>query len=70
VDVQLICSDKAQHRHRIEARDPSTRASNWLEIINRDFDAVDHTTIVIDAAGQAVEQSLAALQMAVCARMP
>jgi hypothetical protein len=62
--------DKAQHRHRIEARDPNTRASNWLEIINRDFDAVDHTTIVIDTAGQAVEQSLAALQMAVSARMP
>jgi predicted kinase len=46
VDVQVICSDNAQHRHRIEARDPNTRASNWLEIINRDFDAVDHTTIV------------------------
>ena len=70
VDVQVICSDKAQHRHRIEARDPNTRASNWLEIINRDFDAVDHTTIVIDTAGQAVEQSLAALQIAVSARMP
>ena len=70
VDVQVICSDNAQHRHRIEARDPNTRASNWLEIINRDFDAVDHTTIVIDTAGQAVEQSLAALQMAVSARRP
>jgi len=40
------------------------------KIINRDFDAVDHTTIVIDTAGQAVEQSLAALQMAVSARRP
>jgi predicted kinase len=70
VDVQVICSDKTQHRHRIEARDPGTRASNWLEIVNRDFNAVDHTTIVIDTAGQTVEQSLAALQMAVSARMP
>ena len=57
--VEVICSDKTQHRHRIEARNPDTRASNWLEIINREFDAVDHATVVIDTAGQTVE--LAAL---------
>jgi predicted kinase len=70
VDVEIICSDKVQHRNRIEARNPDTRASNWLEIINGEFDAVDHATIVIDTAGQTVEQSLMALQTAVSARMP
>lgn len=70
VDVQVICSDKTQHRRRIEARNSGTRGSNWLEIINRDFDAVDHATIVIDTAGQTAEQSLAALQTAVSGRMP
>jgi predicted kinase len=70
VDVQVICSDKTQHRYRIEARNPDTRGSNWLEIINRDLDAVDQATIVIDTARQTVEQSLVALQAAVCARMP
>jgi predicted kinase len=71
VDIQVTCSDKAQHRSRIEARTPDTCASDWLEIINRDFDAVDdQTTIVIDTAGQTVEQSLVALQTLVFARMP
>jgi predicted kinase len=70
VDVQVICSDTTHHRYRIEARNPDTRGSNWLAIINRNFDAADQTTIVIDTAGQTVEQSLVALQTAVSARMP
>jgi hypothetical protein len=70
VDVQVICSDETQHRHRIEARNPDTRGSNWLEVINRDFDAVDRAAIVIDTAGQTVERSLMALQAAISARMP
>jgi predicted kinase len=70
IDVHVICSDKTQHRRRIETRNPGTRAANWLEAINRDFDAVDHATIVIDTAGQTVEQSLAVLQAAISARVP
>jgi len=68
VDVEVICSDKTLHRHRIEARASGTRGSNWLEIINREFEAVDHATIVVDTAGKTVEQSLMALQAALSAR--
>jgi predicted kinase len=62
VDVEVICSSKIEHRQRIEARPPGTRASDWLEVINREFDAVDQAVIVVDTAGQTVEQSLVALQ--------
>lgn len=68
-DVEVVCSDPTEHRQRIEARTSSARASNWLEIIDREFDGPDRKAIVIDTAGRTVEQCLAALLAALAARM-
>jgi predicted kinase len=68
VDVVVVCSDKAQHQRRIEARPKGARGSVWPEVLNREFDAVDCDAVVIDTAGQSVEQSLGALQMALNAQ--
>ena len=41
VNVVVVCSDKAQHQRRIEARPIGARGSVWPEVLNREFDAVD-----------------------------
>jgi predicted kinase len=69
LDVEIICSDKIEHRLRIEARNPDAPVSSWREIISREFEAVDYRRVVIDTAGQTVDQSLLALQRPVSARM-
>ncbi len=64
IDVVVVCSDKAQHQSRIEARPIGARGSIWPEVVNREFDAVDCDAVVIDTAGQSVEQCVDALQIA------
>jgi predicted kinase len=70
VDVVVVCSDQTLHQRRVEARTPGTRGSNWLEIINRKFEATDQTAIVVDTAGQSVEQCVSALRFALPERTP
>ena len=69
MDVVVICSDKSEHQHRIEARPGGSRASDWQEIINREFEAAEDTAVVIDTAGRSVEQSLAELRTGLRTRM-
>jgi predicted kinase len=68
VNVVVICSDRAQHQRRVEARPLETRGSNWSEIVGREFDAVDDSAIVIDTSGRTVEQCLDSLHTALGAR--
>lgn len=68
INVVVICSDTAQHRRRVDARLPGTRGSVWADILNRDFEATQPTSIVIDTADRSVEQCMAALGAALPAR--
>jgi predicted kinase len=62
VTVAVTCSDKPEHRRRIEARPKGSRGSNWEAVINREFAAIQDMAVVIDTAGRSVEQSLAELR--------
>jgi predicted kinase len=68
VDVVVVCSDQAEHRRRIEAREAGVRRLSWEDVVDREFDPVDHRPIVIDTAGRSVEQSLSALRKAIAER--
>jgi predicted kinase len=68
VDVVVVCTNETRHRHRIEARSGGAHASTWLDVSQREFDAVDPNAIVIDTAVQSVQQSLYALQAAIRTR--
>jgi len=61
VEVLVVCSDKAEHRRRIETRPSGARASNWLEVLSREFDTAEGMAISIDTAGRTAGQSLAGL---------
>ena len=70
VNVAVTCSDSREHRRRIEARPQGSRASNWQDVINREFEVSKDTAIVIDTAGRSVEQSLLELQAGLRLQMP
>lgn len=63
VDVVVRCSDQAEHRRRVETRKTEFDVT-WQDVLDRKFEPWDLEHVVIDTAGQTVEQSLAAMQVA------
>jgi len=71
VEIEVICSNEAEHRDRVEARSTEIsglRLPSWDEVVRRDYEPWDAEHLVIDTAGQSVEQSVAALERALAAR--
>ena len=63
--VEVICSDAAEHRSRVEARSsdiPHLRLPTWSDVVQREYEPWDRPHIIIDTSGQSVGQSLAALE--------
>jgi predicted kinase len=53
VDVEIVCSDSREHRHRVETRPasiPGLRLLTWQEVLDREYQPWDHPPIVIDTA--------------------
>jgi predicted kinase len=70
VDVEIVCSDQAEHRLRVESRAPDIaghRVPTWQEVVERDYRAWDRRRLVIDTAGRSVSESVQAI---VCALPP
>jgi predicted kinase len=64
VDVEVVCSDLAEHRRRVESRAadiPGHRPPTWAEVIERDYRPWDRERLVIDTARLDVKQSLEAI---------
>jgi len=61
VEIEVVCSDQAEHRHRVETRCTGIPVT-WHEVVTRTFEPWIGDHIRIDTAGQNMEQSLAALQ--------
>jgi predicted kinase len=66
VEILVTCSDRAEHRSRIEARG---HGPTWPDVLARQFEPLDSTAIVIDTAGQSADESLDALHKGVLARL-
>jgi predicted kinase len=65
VEVEVVCSDPAEHRRRVERRRSDIvglRLPTWDDVLRREYEAWETVRIVVDTAGQRVEQSIAALQ--------
>jgi predicted kinase len=63
VEIEVVCSDRAEHRHRIETRVAPIPVT-WQEVVERNFEPWAGEHVRIDTAGQKIEQSLAALRQA------
>lgn len=53
VNIEVICSDKGEHRRRVEMRGCPT----WSEVENREYHPWTSEHITIDTAGKTAEQS-------------
>jgi predicted kinase len=63
VEIEVICSDRAEHRRRVETRTALIPVT-WQEVEARDYDPWIGDHVRIDTADQDIEQSLAVLWQA------
>jgi predicted kinase len=68
VEIEVICSDRAEHRRRVETRIAPISVT-WQEVEARDFEPWTGDHIRIDTASQDIEQSLAVLWQALPAEL-
>ncbi|PKQ07691.1 MAG: adenylyl-sulfate kinase [Alphaproteobacteria bacterium HGW-Alphaproteobacteria-11] len=64
VDVEVICSDPAEHRRRVETRVSdiaSLKQPTWAEVQGRDYAPWNSERIVIDTTGKPPAEMLAEL---------
>jgi predicted kinase len=67
VEIEVVCSDVAEHRARIESRATLAAGSpalTWDEVRARAYEPWDTSPLVIDTAGQTELQSFAILMRA------
>ena len=70
-EVEVECSDREEHRRRVEQRlglAPASSGPTWEEVVSRDYRAWDREHIVIDTAGQELPQIVARLRAALPAQ--
>lgn len=58
LEVEVVCSDAAEHRARVEGRTvdvPNLTPPTWQEVVDRDYRAWTRDRLVIDTAARDVE---------------
>jgi predicted kinase len=61
VEVEVVCSDLAEHRRRVETRAtdvPGLALPTWRDVVERDYEPWDRSRIVLDTAGCTIEDAL------------
>ncbi|WP_419998276.1 AAA family ATPase [Streptomyces boninensis] len=72
VEVEVVCSDPAEHRARVGGRAsdiPGLPLPDWQQVVARDYEPWDRDHVVIDTVGQTPEASLAVLLASVVERL-
>jgi predicted kinase len=61
VEVEIVCSDKAEHRRRVETRASDVEGlvkPTWQEVCARTYDEWQNCAVVIDTASRTVEDAI------------
>ena len=64
LDVEIICSNAAEHRRRVESREPDIAGHalpTWQDVVERDYQAWDRERLVVDTAAPDVSASVRAI---------
>lgn len=64
LDVEIVCSDAAEHRRRVESREPDIAGHalpTWREVVERDYHAWDCDRLVVDTAASDVAACVRAI---------
>ena len=62
IDVEIICSDKAEHRRRVECRTADIAGHQlpaWVDVINREYHSWHQDRLVIDTATDSTQNAVA-----------
>ncbi len=73
VEVEAACSDRGEHRRRVESRRPDIAGltpPTWRDVLEREYHPWIRDRVVIDTAGRTVGQSLEELQSHLAAVAP
>ena len=68
VNIQIVCSDCAEHRRRVETRlaeIAGLQLPGWNEVVGREYHGWSVAPIIIDTAGKSVDSCLAELLLAI-----
>jgi predicted kinase len=68
VEVEILCSDLAEHRRRVEMRNsevPGLVLPDWQAVINRDYQPWGRDHLTIDTAGCSVEDCVRQLRASI-----
>lgn len=71
IEIEVICSDKAEHRARVETRTADIAGfilPNWAGVEQRRYDTWETDHVVIDTAGKMIDQSVSDLHQALAVR--
>lgn len=61
VEVEVICSDKTEHRRRVETRETDVEGlvkPSWQEVVDRAYEDWGRRPIVVDTAAKSVEEAV------------
>ena len=64
VEIQVVCSDRKEHRDRVESRAPDIpghRLPDWQQVLDREFEPWEGA-VLVDTANQAVDASVLAIK--------
>ena len=70
-DVEIVCSDAAEHRRRVESREPDIAGHavpSWPDVVGRDYHAWDRDPLVVDTAACEVGAAVDAIASRLRAR--
>ena len=68
IDIQVVCSDRDEHRRRVETRlaeIPGLKLPGWNETVGREYHAWSEAPITVDTARKSVDSCLAELLAAI-----
>ena len=61
INIEVICSDKTEHRRRIESRKsdiPGLVLPDWENVSSRKYETWESPRILVDTAGKTVDESI------------
>jgi predicted kinase len=64
VEVEVICSDEAEHRRRVESREsdiPGLIPPTWAAVMERDYEPWSEPRIVVDTARRTTAEAVLAI---------
>ena len=60
MNIQVICSNKEEHKKRVEAREAEIsefKFPTWEEVENREYHSWNSERVIIDTSGKTTEES-------------